>query len=67
MRDLKRLNAEGVGKSRGYAFVEFDQHEHALKCLKHLNNNPEVFSNEKVLKFCFILTFSIYFFRSFRF
>jgi len=47
MRDLNRLNAEGVGKSRGYAFVDFVQHEHALKCLKHLNNNPDIFTDEK--------------------
>uniref|UniRef100_A0A915JQB0 RRM domain-containing protein n=1 Tax=Romanomermis culicivorax TaxID=13658 RepID=A0A915JQB0_ROMCU len=47
MRDLDRTNNQGKGKSRGYAFVEFDQHEHALACLKALNNNPEIFTDVK--------------------
>lgn len=54
MRDLKRLNTDGVGKSRGFAFVEFVQHEHAYKCLKNLNNNPSTFSDEKVFKNFFV-------------
>lgn len=43
MRDLK-----GKGQSLGYAFVEFQEHEHALAALRHLNNNPQLFGAEKV-------------------
>ncbi|KAI8791659.1 RNA-binding protein 28 [Biomphalaria glabrata] len=47
MRDLNRLNSQGVGKSRGYAFCAFNKHEHALKALHHLNNNKEIFGDKK--------------------
>ncbi|KRY33161.1 RNA-binding protein 28, partial [Trichinella spiralis] len=47
MRDLNRINSSGIAHSLGYAFVQFTEHEHALKCLKALNNNPKVFTNEK--------------------
>ena len=32
---------KGVGRSKGIAFVEFDDHEHALCALRQLNNNPK--------------------------
>ncbi|VDO96763.1 unnamed protein product [Soboliphyme baturini] len=47
MRDMTMLNKDKIGKSRGFAFVTFTDHEHAMKCLKQLNNNPETFSYEK--------------------
>ncbi|KRX95430.1 RNA-binding protein 28, partial [Trichinella pseudospiralis] len=47
MRDLNRINSSGIAHSLGYAFVQFTEHEHALKCLKVLNNNPKIFTNEK--------------------
>ncbi|XP_059150152.1 RNA-binding protein 28-like [Physella acuta] len=47
MRDLSRLNSQGVGKSRGFAFCSFTQHEHALKALRNLNNNPKIFGDKK--------------------
>ncbi|ELU03655.1 hypothetical protein CAPTEDRAFT_219142 [Capitella teleta] len=47
MRDMDRLNTAGKGKSRGYAFVNFEAHEHALKALRTLNNNPAVFTDIK--------------------
>ncbi len=31
----------GLPQSRGYAFVEFYNHAHALACLRQLNNNPQ--------------------------
>lgn len=31
-------------RSRGVAFVEFSEHEHALVALRVLNNNPGLFS-----------------------
>lgn len=48
MRDLERVNLQGRAKSRGYAFVNFDSHPNALKALRLLNNNPEVFTEAKV-------------------
>eukprot|EP00058_Branchiostoma_floridae_P003819 XP_002589307.1 hypothetical protein BRAFLDRAFT_97371 [Branchiostoma floridae] len=42
MRDLKNVNSQGVGKSRGYGFVSFSQHDHALRALRETNNNPNV-------------------------
>ena len=48
MRDLERPNAQGVGKSRGYAFCSFKSHEHALAALRWLNNNAEPFGDTKV-------------------
>ena len=33
--------AKGEGRSKGIAFVEFDDHEHALCALRQLNNNPK--------------------------
>ena len=38
MLDSTRLR-QGIPQSRGYAFVEFDHHVHALACLRELNNN----------------------------
>lgn len=35
------------GKSKGFGFVEFAEHGHALRAMRHLNNNPEIFSNDK--------------------
>ncbi|XP_050393218.1 RNA-binding protein 28 isoform X1 [Patella vulgata] len=49
MRDLNRVNAQGVAKSRGYAFIEFTKHEHALKALRETNNNPELLGDKKRL------------------
>ncbi len=37
-----------VGNSRGYGFVEFTHHAHALACLRELNNNPK-YSKEWVM------------------
>ena len=31
----------GAPQSRGYGFVEFRHHAHALACLRELNNNSE--------------------------
>ncbi|XP_067674019.1 RNA-binding protein 28-like [Haliotis asinina] len=38
MRDVTRVTNKSKGKSRGYAFVEFSEHKHALETLKALNN-----------------------------
>ncbi|CAD5118480.1 DgyrCDS7179 [Dimorphilus gyrociliatus] len=47
MRDLNKLNSKGIGRSRGYAFVNFIEHEHALLALRTLNNNPDIFGDSK--------------------
>ena len=48
MRDLHKVNSQGIGKSRGYAFVNFTQHKHALNVLRKLNNSADVFGANRV-------------------
>ncbi|CAB4420823.1 unnamed protein product [Rhizophagus irregularis] len=36
-------------RSKGYGFLEFAQHAHALAALRYLNNNPELFGEKKRL------------------
>lgn len=48
MRDLKNIDASGKGKSKEYAFVAFTTHEDALKALRSINNNPDIFSKTRV-------------------
>uniref|UniRef100_A0A8U7NDK9 RNA binding motif protein 28 n=1 Tax=Corvus moneduloides TaxID=1196302 RepID=A0A8U7NDK9_CORMO len=43
MRELR-----GQGRSLGFAFVEFGEHEEALGALRRLNNNPELFGAHKL-------------------
>ncbi|XP_078000315.1 RNA-binding protein 28-like [Glandiceps talaboti] len=47
MRDMSAVTTTGTPKSLGYAFVTFTQHEHALKALREVNNNSELFGKEK--------------------
>ncbi|KAM5255749.1 RNA-binding protein 28 [Ctenodactylus gundi] len=47
MRDLKGVHGKIKGQSLGYAFAEFQEHEHALRALRHINNNPEIFGPQK--------------------
>ncbi|XP_043944556.1 RNA-binding protein 28 [Protopterus annectens] len=47
MCDLQNKPPSGVARSLGYAFVEFQEPEHALKALRELNNDPEVFGPQK--------------------
>ncbi|KAM9480880.1 RNA-binding protein 28 [Clarias gariepinus] len=47
MYDRKPVRGEPVGQSLGYGFVEFQEHEHALQALRHLNNNPKIFTANK--------------------
>ena len=48
MRDMTQVNGQGIGKSRGFAFVNFTEHAHALQVLRTVNNNPEIFGENKV-------------------
>ncbi|XP_016045131.1 RNA-binding protein 28 isoform X1 [Erinaceus europaeus] len=47
MRDLKGIYGKVKGQSLGYAFAEFQEHEHALAALRHINNNPDIFGPQK--------------------
>ena len=47
MRDIKRADSNGIGKSKGYGFVEFSKHEAALTALRNTNNNPNIFTASK--------------------
>ncbi|XP_042637710.1 RNA-binding protein 28 [Orycteropus afer afer] len=47
MRDLKGTHGNVKGQSLGYAFAEFQAHEHALAALRHINNNPDIFGPQK--------------------
>jgi len=49
MRDLSRVGASGIGRSRGYAFVAFTEHNDALHALRATNNRPEIFGDNKVV------------------
>ncbi|WCJ34690.1 RNA-binding (RRM/RBD/RNP motifs) family protein [Euphorbia peplus] len=46
IKNTKTGNATKQNHSRGVAFVEFTEHEHALVALRVLNNNPATFSPE---------------------
>ncbi|XP_041110535.1 RNA-binding protein 28 [Polyodon spathula] len=47
MCDRRFQTGKALGRSLGYAFVEFTEHENALKALRYLNNNPNIFGPEK--------------------
>lgn len=53
IQEVKLLNDEKKGQvavkkhSRGVAFVDFKEHEHAIVALRVLNNNPETFGPER--------------------
>lgn len=43
-------NKKGGGRlemSKGFGFIAFSKHEHALAALRNLNNNPETFNKDK--------------------
>ena len=52
MYDRKPEKGQMMGQSLGYGFVEFQEHDHALKALRHLNNNPDIFGPSKVQLQC---------------
>ncbi|XP_015124581.1 RNA-binding protein 28 [Diachasma alloeum] len=47
MRDLKNPDANGVGISKEFGFVAFRRHDDALRALRSINNNPNIFSKER--------------------
>jgi nucleolar protein 4 len=48
MRDMKNVDAQGLGKSKEFGFVSFTMHDHALQALRNINNNPNIFTSAKV-------------------
>ncbi len=48
MRSKERVDVRGVGRSMGYGFVEFTDHDSALSALRATNNNPDLFGKDKV-------------------
>lgn len=48
MRDLKNIDVTEKGKSNEYGFVSFTIHDDALKALRSINNNPNIFSKSRV-------------------
>lgn len=56
MRDKKKFDGKtGLGISKEYGFVTFNNHNDALTALRNINNNPDIFSVKKRP----IVTFSI--------
>ena len=45
---MNRISSNGVARSRGYAFVAFTEHKHALKALHATNNNADLFGGKRV-------------------
>lgn len=48
MRDIKDVDIKGVGKSKEYGFISFTKHEDALQALRNVNNNPNIFTSNRV-------------------
>ena len=49
IRDEQRLDQKGVPRSRGFGFVHFESHAHAVAALKGLSDNPEVLPDKRLL------------------
>jgi hypothetical protein len=53
MKQKKGEDSKGrsiLGKSKGFAFVALKDHPTTLKLLQNMNNNPNIFTEEKVDK-----------------
>lgn len=48
MRENKPSLGNPLGKSKGYGFLSFKNHDEALNCLRKVNNNPHVFGKNNV-------------------
>lgn len=50
---MKHIDLNGKGESKGFGFVNFTEHEHALTALRAVNNNPEILNpnNRPIVEF----------------
>lgn len=48
MRENKPSLGHPLGKSKGFGFVSFKNHDEAINCLRKVNNNPKVFGKNNV-------------------
>lgn len=48
MRENKPSLGHPLGKSKGYGFLSFKNHDEALNCLRKVNNSPKVFGKNNV-------------------
>jgi hypothetical protein len=62
MRDLKAVGEGNVHPSKGHGFVKFTKHEDALLALRNINNNPTLFSKDRVNIIYLRLLFSVFIF-----
>lgn len=53
MREKDRVDKNGNLRSKGFAFIECEEHDHAKALLNHLNNNTSVFgpNNKPIVEF----------------
>lgn len=51
MRENKPSVGNPLGKSKGFGFLSFKNHDDALACLRKVNNNPHVFGKNNVSVF----------------
>ncbi len=54
LKNEKKSNSTAQKHSRGVAFVDFQEHEHALVALRVLNNNPGTASIPNASKYWFV-------------
>jgi len=47
MRSKDRKDGQGAFRSMGYGFLDIDTHENALKLLRAVNNNPDIFGENR--------------------
>lgn len=62
MRDLKAVGEGNVHPSKGHGFVKFTKHEDALLALRNINNNPTLFSKDRVNIIYLTPLFCVYFY-----
>lgn len=43
-RSVQKFDTNGLGKSKRYGFIEFNEHLYSLKSLRVINNNPAIFT-----------------------
>ncbi|KAI7864400.1 hypothetical protein BDF14DRAFT_1744861 [Spinellus fusiger] len=49
IRSTDRVDvASQQGRSKGYGFLEYTTHSHALAALRYLNNNPDIFQGKRL-------------------